>query len=55
MIRFLAPGDFKTIQKRLAFYQEHDLSHKKIIEQLEAEVKAKTTYPRKWAIGFQAV
>ena len=51
-IRYLAPGDFKTVRKRFAFHPQHGLSHENLIEKLEEEAKIKSTHMGSRVIGF---
>ncbi len=51
-IKCLAPGDFKTVRKRFAYYAEHELSHKMMIKQLQIESTIKFADKKNQRIGF---
>ena len=51
-IRFLTHGDFKTVRKRLTFFPQSRICHRKIIDLLQAEATIKKTNANQRAIGF---
>ena len=51
-IKNLAPGDFKTVRTRYAFYPKADLSHDLFISELIAEADIKMTQMGSFKIGF---
>jgi GTPase SAR1 family protein len=51
-INRLAPGDFKTVRKRFAYYDRHELNHKMMIKQLQIESTIKSADNKNQRIGF---
>ena len=48
----LAPGDFKVVRDRYAFYPKIEISHKVLIEALEVEADLKNSHNNEKQIGF---
>jgi transitional endoplasmic reticulum ATPase len=48
----LAPGDFKVVRDRYAFYPENEINHKVLIEALEVEANLKNSHNNEKPIGF---
>jgi SpoVK/Ycf46/Vps4 family AAA+-type ATPase len=48
----LAPGDFKVVRDRYAFYPENEINHEVLIEALEAEADLKSIHNNEKKIGF---
>jgi SpoVK/Ycf46/Vps4 family AAA+-type ATPase len=48
----LAPGDFKVVRDRYAFYPKNEINHKVLIEALETEADLKNSHSNEKPIGF---
>ena len=48
----LAPGDFKVVRDRYAFYPPNEINHKALIEALEDEANLKNSHSNDKPIGF---
>lgn len=48
----LAPGDFKVVRDRYAFYPKNEINHKVLIEALETEANLKNIQSNEKPIGF---
>jgi transitional endoplasmic reticulum ATPase len=48
----LAPGDFKVVRDRYAFYPKNEINHQALIEALEAEANLKNNNSNERKIGF---
>ena len=48
----LAPGDFKTVRDRFAFYPKEGLTPKILIEALKNEAEVKKVFNKGASIGF---
>jgi hypothetical protein len=51
-ITHLAPGDFKIVRDRFAFYPARELSHGMLIAALAAEARIKKVHSGTKTIGF---
>jgi SpoVK/Ycf46/Vps4 family AAA+-type ATPase len=51
-IENLAPGDFKTVRDRFAFYPQEELGHQVFVEALTEEAEIKYNHNNKRCIGF---
>ena len=51
-IENLAPGDFKTVRDRFAFYPQEELGHQIFVEALAEEAEIKYNHNNKRCIGF---
>ncbi len=51
-IENLAPGDFKTVRDRFAFYPQEELGHQVFVEALAEEAEIKNIHNNKRCIGF---
>jgi SpoVK/Ycf46/Vps4 family AAA+-type ATPase len=48
----LAPGDFKIVRDRFAFYEVHELAHSRLIAALATEARIKAVHSGARTIGF---
>ena len=51
-LKNLAPGDFKVVRDRYAFYPENEINHHVLIEALKAEADLKNILNNEKPIGF---
>ena len=51
-IKGLAPGDFKIVRDRFAFFPEEELKHEELVKALNDEVNMKNIHQGSKAIGF---
>ncbi len=51
-VRLLAPGDFKVVRDRYAFYPRNEIDHKGLIKALESEARLKSSHNNEKPIGF---
>ena len=51
-LKNLAPGDFKVVRDRYAFYPENKINHNVLIEALKAEADLKNILNNEKPIGF---